>query len=95
MWCCTARQCNIHYTEQAVQDLGFSLPFSMEFLTCHELQHQSPKSSGQASTISRPKAIMVPLLTLLAFALVAATAFLLRILWRLRRDHRDGNMKEV
>jgi hypothetical protein len=95
MWCCTARQCNIHYTEQAVQDLGLSLPFSLEFLTCHELQHRSPKSSGRPSTSSRRSGLILPLLAVSAFCFLAIIGLALGMLWRKRRARRDENISEV
>lgn len=36
MWCCTARQCNILYTRQALQDLGFADIGGLDFLQCSE-----------------------------------------------------------
>jgi hypothetical protein len=95
MWCCTARQCNLHYTEEAVQDLGFSLPFSLEFLTCHELQHRSPKSGGKTSTSSQRSGFILPLLAVLAFCFLAMIGLALLMLWRKRRARRDENITEV
>jgi hypothetical protein len=79
MWCCTRRQCNIEYTEQAVKDLGFSLPFAMEVLTCHELQPSTGKSTGQRSSgFGRAKLLVL----LLASGLATATVLVLVLLGR-------------
>jgi hypothetical protein len=43
MWCCTANQCDIKYTEEALEDLGlkpkrgFGVEDGLEPLTCHHL----------------------------------------------------------
>ena len=34
MWCCTARQCNILYTQQAIEDLGYDTIDVLEYITC-------------------------------------------------------------
>jgi hypothetical protein len=87
MWCCTKRQCNIHYTEQAVQDLGFSLPFAMEFLTCHDMNFiPSPPASSESG---RTK-LLVPLL---ALGLAAAISLALVLLWRQRNACQGEKMK--
>jgi hypothetical protein len=78
MWCCTKNQCNIHYTEKAVQDLGFTLPFALEHLTCHELQPSTKKSSGQAASASSRTKLLV---LLLASGLAAAATLVLVLLW--------------
>ena len=35
MWCCTARQCNILYTQQALRDLGFADIGDLEYMQCY------------------------------------------------------------
>jgi hypothetical protein len=72
-WCCTKRQCNIHYTEEDVKDLGFTLPFAMEYLTCHAL-----KSSGQGLSDSNHTKLMV---LFLASGLAATATLALVLLW--------------
>jgi hypothetical protein len=76
--CCAKHSCDVHYTEQAVQDLGFSLPYAMEFLTCHELQPSTANSRGQASSGSRRTKLLV---LLLASGLAAAATLVLVLLW--------------
>jgi hypothetical protein len=87
MWCCTKRQCNIHYTEQAVQDLGFTLPFAMEYLTCHDI---NTVPSPQASSGSGGTKLLVPLL---ALGLGTAIALALVLLWRQRNACQGVNTK--
>jgi uncharacterized membrane-anchored protein YhcB (DUF1043 family) len=92
MWCCTKRQCNIHYTEQAVQDLGFSLPFAMEFLTCHELQPSDTKESVGSSNWKSRSRLVIPLVaTGLVITFILGVALFL--LWRHRRAQRANRMK--
>eukprot|EP00892_Ulva_mutabilis_P007870 jgi/Ulvmu1/5455/UM226_0003.1 len=38
MWCCTARQCNILYTQQAIEDLGYDSIDDLEYIACFERQ---------------------------------------------------------
>jgi hypothetical protein len=95
MSCCTKRACNIHYTKEALQDLGYFPASKLEYLTCHELQPQGPEASGQPSNISRRSGLMVPLLAVLAFGFVASTALALVMLWRNRKAHRNDNINEV
>ena len=35
-WCCTARQCNILYTQQALKDLGYPVGDDLEYISCVE-----------------------------------------------------------
>jgi hypothetical protein len=92
MWCCTKRQCNIHYTEQEMQDFGYSPGFKLEYLTCHELQPQFPEST---STGSRRSGAVVPVMAVLASGFVVSTALALLMFWRSRRANSDDNIKRV
>jgi hypothetical protein len=94
MWCCTKRQCNIQYTQQAVEDLGYPLQTDLELLTCHELYPQHQKESELArkgsSTLEQ---ITIPLIAS-AVALVTLLAVAFCVLWRHKRQQRLARLKE-
>jgi hypothetical protein len=88
--CCTNRHCDIQYSEKEINDLGYSLPFALEFLTCHELQPSITNSSVQGSTGSPRTSLLGPLL---AAGLAAAIALASVLLWRHQRARQRNSMK--
>lgn len=52
MWCCTQRQCNILYTQQAIEDLGYDTIDDLEYIRCYD------KGTGlEAAIVGRPLAV--------------------------------------
>jgi TolA-binding protein len=92
MWCCTKRQCNIQYTDQAIEDLGYPMEDNLELLTCHELQPSATAPTDSSSSSSNRSDLVVPLVaSSLAVATLLAVAVL--VLWRHRRAQRANRMK--
>lgn len=92
MWCCTKRQCNIQYTEQAIEDLGYPMEDNLELLTCHELQPSSTEENVSSSSGNSRSELVVPLVAAsLAIATLLTVALL--VLWRHRRGQRANRMK--
>ena len=50
MWCCTARQCNILYTQQAIEDLGYDTIDPLDYISCVEKQSADVGSSDTDTT---------------------------------------------
>lgn len=55
MWCCTRRQCNILYTQQAIEDLGYDTIDTLNFIQC--VSTDDPPAAGvvAASSIMAPE----------------------------------------
>lgn len=75
MWCCTKRQCNIQYTEQTIEDLGYPIREALEILTCHQL---TPSGTCEHNVYHNSFAsyskfdIKIPLLAVAAVTLIVA-----------------------
>ena len=50
MWCCTARHCNILYTQVALEDLGYDLFGALEHIGC--VAKEEDGGGGGASVLS-------------------------------------------
>jgi hypothetical protein len=91
MWCCTKRQCNIQYTQQAIEDLGYPMDEDLEFLTCHGMQDETTSDQPSSGKSTR-SAILFPLIGS-GLAVVAILAIVLLVLWRHKRQQRANRMK--
>lgn len=92
MRCCTKTQCNIQYTEQAIEDLGYPMEDALELLTCHEMLPSDSEEDVSSGSSSRGSSLVVPLVaTGLAVATILTVALL--VLWRHRRAQRANRMK--
>lgn len=92
MWCCTKRQCNIQYTEQAIADLGYPMDAGLEFLTCHELEPSGTEQDVGSSSGSSRSYLVVPLVAA-ALAVATLLTVALLVLWRHRRAQHANRMK--
>jgi hypothetical protein len=88
-WCCSKHRCKIEYTEAEFNRLGFTLPFRLEPLSCHELQPSTTDSSGQGSSASPRTKLLAPLL---ASSFAAAMALASVLLWRHQRASQGHNV---
>eukprot|EP00892_Ulva_mutabilis_P008873 jgi/Ulvmu1/6358/UM029_0066.1 len=94
MWCCTKRQCNILYTQQAIEDLGYDTIDDLEYITCHALEPSedgTPTDGGAGTGVSRD--VTIPLAAS-SVALVTLLSLALFVLWRHRRFQRLNRHKE-
>lgn len=94
MWCCTKRQCNILYTQQAIEDLGYDTIDDLEYITCHALEPSEKSAAsdgGAAAGVSRD--VTIPLIAS-SVALVTLLSLALFVLWRHRRFQRLNRHKE-
>jgi hypothetical protein len=57
MWCCTRRQCNLQYTQQALEDLGYQVKEDMKFLTCYETLGQHTEAAPCRSIMRNGTAV--------------------------------------
>lgn len=56
MWCCTKNQCNILYTKQAIEDLGYDPMDDLQFLQCFSSEQSgAPHEDGGGSTVLTPE----------------------------------------
>lgn len=87
MWCCSMHQCNTVYTENDLLDLGFPIPYNLEYLTCHDRQ-----TTG--STDTRPKYVLH--LTIASVALVLGLlGVVLVVALRHRCTHGVGTKQSI
>lgn len=94
MWCCTKRQCNILYTQQAIEDLGYDTIDNLEFITCHALEpSEEAGTDGGRATAGVNRDVTVPLIAS-SVALVTLLSLALFVLWRHRRFQRLNRHKE-
>nr|BAV58352.1 hypothetical protein [Ulva partita] len=94
MWCCTKRQCNILYTQQAIEDLGYDTIDNLEYITCHALEpSEEGGADGDGSATGVSRDVTVPLIAS-SVALVTLLSLALFVLWRHRRFQRLNRHKE-